>query len=225
MRTEIRKAFQHYRAWQSLHLQDRMTQAFDVMRVWVPGMVRRALYGLSLQPADLDEIVAYVESEWWFYMRDKAPKFLGRRRFYRFFKSWVRYTAFHALRSVFRGRGVPEDYEYRPSRMPHPRDAESKIFLEELPAKVLKEIKNRCRFNGSLTPAITYAVQMFLEGESPVPRFLRVHFGVRDPQFVIDYALVRCRIALYRIRRQHEAALSDAPVDFVFAYGSEPLDL
>lgn len=98
---------------------------------------------------------------------------------------------------------APEGYIPIYGRMPTARDAEVKMFLDELDDDMYSWVFERIRFKGSMRDAALYVLDMETKRKYPSPVVLRGTYGVQNPTFVRDYVTVMCRRFLHECVKEH----------------------
>jgi hypothetical protein len=83
------------------------------------------------------------------------------------------------------------------------RDVETALFLEDLPARLRRQILEGFRFEDSQElEAVAYIVDRLTAGKDVVDHWLRVRYGLLDPQWLVEHVQVRLRMLLNRTRKQ-----------------------
>lgn len=93
-------------------------------------------------------------------------------------------------------------------------DVDRKMIIEKIPVIVAEHVTSRLRFEGEERDACLFVLRSVLEGVDVNPRGLADLFAIKQTRlrFLVDYVVVRVRLALQAIRRELRAAtVSAAP--------------
>ena len=106
---------------------------------------------------------------------------------------------------------------YMPSygHMPTARDAELRMFLDELDGDMHLWVMERIRFTGRTRDACLYVLDMELQRKYPSPVVLRDSYGAQNPSFIRDYVTVMCRRFLYETLKEHGSFIFRSNVGYL----------
>lgn len=92
-------------------------------------------------------------------------------------------------------------------------DVEQKLVLDKIPLLIIDQVVPRVRFKGEEREACLYILLAILERRELSARGLGDQFDlpVERFQFLVDYVVVRVRLALSRIKGELKAAMANEP--------------
>jgi hypothetical protein len=87
-------------------------------------------------------------------------------------------------------------------RIPTASDVEDVIFLDELPVVLRKMILGTLRFPGEKTQgAVKYILDRIFNGEPIVDNWLKIHYDIDNPEFLVEHVRICLKLSLYEIRK------------------------
>lgn len=203
-------AFDSYTLWHITGNQADLDQAFTAS---LP-LVRTAVHRYQRRKnVDRKEMVSIASCALYRALMDPASHVTGEAGLPRYLVGRMRSAILAAMRA---DRQYVYDFDYAcvsppAGNVPHHRDMEFKLFLEELP-KVLRDyVHDHTRLSGAERHAGTRILAWVLRGHNIVPEFVSQHFqlDLETVRFLIDYVVVMVRKCLTEMKRVDGGIVED----------------
>ena len=195
----------------------------DLLSAWVAcvPLIGRYYWRRTRRPKDLfvgDDLVAVMVHALYERLRYlKIPVFDESTAFANYlWRCCDRWFA-DAVQANARGAGIPPGYEPPIPQEGHEAVMEATVFLSELPQAAITHVLADSRFCRRFNDAARYVLEQLLNGERPRMMEVRRIYPSGDPQFVVDWSVVRLRVFLYPWRRSFRDLDVPNPIAHVFA--------
>lgn len=93
------------------------------------------------------------------------------------------------------------------TKYPRFKETELKLFLEKLPVALVEAVAKKTRFTGDDREAVLWIAQRLVSDRLISVKLMKKRFGVKDPDFLISYATVLLRCAVYDMRAEHDGVV------------------
>lgn len=142
-----------------------------------------------------------------------------------YFTNWLcrtlRYRMIDALKNINWGRppSVTErpDLWHQPTHASASLHAEVQDILTELPNILMVEVCTTSRFSSEDDQrALQYVLVCIFKKRRPHPGILRNYYLIKDPEFWVDFAMSKLRVALYRIRKKYKDQIYNSAEEYSF---------
>jgi hypothetical protein len=97
------------------------------------------------------------------------------------------------------------------------KDAENRIFLDELRVEIYNKVDAGIRFNGLQRDACLYMLQKLIEGADVHLKSTARLFDLKNPNFFKGYVLLLLRVELYHLRTKYKGIFLDTWAEQVYA--------
>jgi len=203
-RYDREKAFQAYKAW----VEQGTDSSLEAALIAAAPMIGQAIRNFSKASfADTDEMVSEAGFLLYRLMRDRGfdlSRYEGDACPCRPYAKYLHRALLRKLISSYpRGgsqllTGGTPTYGY----VVRARDAEFKVFLEELPSHLSTVAAERVRFEGNERDAVLHVIGRLVSGRLVALKQITRRYGVKNPRFYVDYATVLLRSLIYEMRHE-----------------------